>query len=61
MLSEPVSTTELARRLGVTPGAVSQHLAVLSAALLTTRARHGRMVLYARSRLGDELCGRGAP
>jgi hypothetical protein len=35
---------------------VSQHLAVLHAARLTTRARHGRMVLYARSPLGDELC-----
>ena len=57
MLAEPASTTELAHRLGVTPGAVSQHLAVLSAARLTTRARHGRIVLYGRSVLGDELCG----
>ena len=57
MLAEPASTTQLAHRLGVTPGAVSQHLSVLSAARLTTRARHGRMVLYARSPLGDELCG----
>lgn len=57
LLAEPASTTELARRLGVTPGAVSQHLAVLTAARLTTRARHGRMVLYGRSPLGDELCG----
>jgi hypothetical protein len=55
LLGEPACTTELARRLGVTPGAVSQHLAVLSGAGLTTRARHGRMVLYSRSRLGDEL------
>ncbi|WP_371495666.1 winged helix-turn-helix domain-containing protein [Kitasatospora sp. NBC_00374] len=56
LLSEPSSTTELARRLGVTPGAVSQHLAVLAATRLVTRARHGRMVLYARSPLGDRLC-----
>ncbi|MER8186738.1 helix-turn-helix domain-containing protein [Kitasatospora sp. NPDC094015] len=56
LLAEPCSTTELARRLGVTPGAVSQHLAVLSATRLVTRARHGRMVLYARSPLGDRLC-----
>ena len=56
LLAEPASTTELAHRLGVTPSAVSQHLAVLTAARLATRARHGRMVLYARSALGDELC-----
>ncbi|MCU7825716.1 ArsR/SmtB family transcription factor [Kitasatospora sp. DSM 101779] len=55
MLDEPTSTTELARRLGVTPGAVSQHLAVLSETRLVSRARHGRVVLYARSPLADEL------
>ncbi|GAA4992820.1 DUF5937 family protein [Kitasatospora paranensis] len=55
MLDEPTSTTELARRLGVTPGAVSQHLSVLAATRLVSRARHGRVVLYARSPLGDEL------
>lgn len=60
LLAEPASTTELAHRLKVSPSAVSQHLAVLRAAGLTTRARHGRMVLYARSPLGDELCG-GVP
>lgn len=57
MLGEPVSTTELARQLGVTPGAVSQHLKVLSDAGLTSRARHGRSVLYGRSPLGDSLAG----
>ncbi|MCX4750689.1 winged helix-turn-helix domain-containing protein [Kitasatospora sp. NBC_01287] len=56
LLHEPVSTTELALRLGVTPGAVSQHLAVLLATRLVTRARHGRSVLYLRSPLGEELC-----
>ncbi|WP_354639065.1 ArsR/SmtB family transcription factor [Kitasatospora camelliae] len=56
MLAEPASTTELAHRLGVTPGAVSQHLAVLAATRLVTSARHGRLVLYARSPLGDRLC-----
>ncbi|WP_214417249.1 ArsR/SmtB family transcription factor [Sphaerisporangium fuscum] len=56
LLEHPASTTELAYRLGVTPGAVSQHLAVLHAARLVTRARHGRSVLYGRSALGDELC-----
>ncbi|MFG2824673.1 ArsR/SmtB family transcription factor [Kitasatospora sp. NPDC048365] len=55
LLAEPTATVELARRLGVTPGAVSQHLAVLAAARLVTRARHGRVVLYARSPLADQL------
>ncbi|UWE07481.1 ArsR/SmtB family transcription factor [Actinacidiphila bryophytorum] len=56
LLDEPSSTTELARRLGVTAGAVSQHLRVLHDARLLNRARHGRVVLYARSALGDSLC-----
>ncbi|MFF8774995.1 ArsR family transcriptional regulator [Kitasatospora sp. NPDC015120] len=57
LLAEPASTTDLAYRLGVTPGAVSQHLAVLHTTGLVTRARHGRSVLYRRSPLGDDLCG----
>ncbi|MFD7595400.1 ArsR/SmtB family transcription factor [Kitasatospora sp. NPDC059812] len=57
LLVEPASTTDLAYRLGVTPGAVSQHLSVLAATGLVTRARHGRSVLYLRSPLGDELTG----
>ncbi|BCY07493.1 helix-turn-helix transcriptional regulator [Actinoplanes sp. L3-i22] len=57
LLDEPSSTTELARRLDVTPGAVSQHLRVLHEARLVDRARHGRMVVYSRSALGDELRG----
>ncbi|MFF7458788.1 ArsR family transcriptional regulator [Kitasatospora sp. NPDC008115] len=57
LLAEPASTTDLAYRLDVTPGAVSQHLAVLHETGLVTRARHGRSVLYRRSPLGDELAG----
>ncbi len=56
LLDEPSSTTELAHRLDVTPGAVSQHLRILYEARLVNRARHGRFVLYARSALGDALC-----
>jgi DNA-binding transcriptional ArsR family regulator len=56
LLAEPASTTELAHRLGVTPGAVSQHLAVLYDAGLLTRTRSGRIVRYARTALGDGLC-----
>ncbi|WP_026413190.1 ArsR/SmtB family transcription factor [Actinomadura oligospora] len=54
-LDGPATTTDLARRLGVTPGAVSQHLAVLHDAGLVTRSRTGRSVLYARTTLGDHL------
>ncbi|WP_327683151.1 ArsR/SmtB family transcription factor [Kitasatospora sp. NBC_00458] len=57
LLAEPATTTDLAYRLGVTAGAVSQHLTVLHATGLVSRARHGRSVLYSRSPLGDELTG----
>ncbi|MFF0312124.1 ArsR/SmtB family transcription factor [Streptosporangium sp. NPDC004379] len=57
LLAEPLPTAELARRLGVTPSAVSQHLRVLYGTGLVTRARDGRRVLYRRSRLGDRLAG----
>ncbi|MGW1003698.1 helix-turn-helix domain-containing protein [Streptomyces sp. NPDC002520] len=56
ILAEPASTTELAHRLEVTPGAVSQHLAVLYDAGLLSRTRSGRTVRYRRTALGDELC-----
>ncbi|MFC8520905.1 ArsR/SmtB family transcription factor [Streptomyces sp. NPDC057257] len=55
LLAEPLPTVELARRLGVTPSAVSQHLQVLHATGLVSRARDGRRVLYRRSALGDQL------
>jgi DNA-binding transcriptional ArsR family regulator len=54
-LAEPCSTTALARRLSVTPGAVSQHLSVLLEAGMVARSRVGRLVLYRRTRSGDML------
>lgn len=57
LLEEPLPTVEIARRLTVTPSAVSQHLRVLHATGLITRARDGRHVLYRRSPLGDQLVG----
>ena len=54
-LAEPCSTTTLASRLSVTPGAVSQHLSVLLDAGMVTRSRVGRQVLYRRTRSGDML------
>lgn len=58
-LAIPDSTTALARRLNVTPGAVSQHLAVLRSSGLVTSTRIGRTVLYSRTRRGDALACAG--
>jgi DNA-binding transcriptional ArsR family regulator len=55
MLDEPLPTIEIARRLTVTPSAVSQHLQTLHKAGLLSRARDRRQVLYRRSPLGDHL------
>ncbi|MEU9608615.1 helix-turn-helix domain-containing protein [Streptomyces sp. NPDC048057] len=55
LLEEPLPTAELARRLRVTPSAVSQHLRVLYGSGLANRVRDGRSVLYRRSALGDRL------
>jgi DNA-binding transcriptional ArsR family regulator len=56
-LRSPATTTALARRLGVTPSAVSQHLAVLHRSGLVDRQRSGRTVLYQTSGLGLALLG----
>ncbi|RZU76545.1 helix-turn-helix protein [Micromonospora kangleipakensis] len=61
LLDEPLPTVEIARRLTVTPSAVSQHLRVLHATGLLTRTRDGRHVLYRRSPLGDQLADPSAP
>ena len=54
-LEAPVSTTELARRLRLSPAGVSAHLRVLASAGLAATSREGRSVLYSRTPLGDEL------
>ena len=54
-LDEPVGTTELARRLRLSPAGVSAHLRVLARAGLAAATREGRTVLYSRTPLGDEL------
>ncbi|MDT0319339.1 DUF5937 family protein [Streptomyces millisiae] len=54
-LAEPASTTTLARRLGLAPGTVSEHLTALRELGLLTARRAGRVVLYRRTPLGDAL------
>ena len=56
-LRSPAGTSTLARQLGVTPGAVSQHLGALYRGGLLTRQRSGRTVLYQASDLGLALLG----
>jgi DNA-binding transcriptional ArsR family regulator len=57
-LRSPATTSALALRFGVTPSAVSQHLAVLHRSGLVERQRSGRRVLYQASELGLALLDR---
>jgi hypothetical protein len=54
-LAEPGTTGELAGRLGVTAGAVSQHLGVLRGAGLVATRRDGRAVLHLRTERAEAL------
>lgn len=54
-LRSPATTTALARQLGVTPSAISQHLRFLHRGGLLDRQRSGRAVLYQTSELGLAL------
>ncbi|MFJ5552784.1 DUF5937 family protein [Streptomyces sp. NPDC093225] len=54
-LEEPAATTELARRLGLAPSTVSEHLSALRGAGLLLAHRHGHRVLYERTPLGITL------
>jgi DNA-binding transcriptional ArsR family regulator len=55
LLEAPKSTADLAVALGVTAGAVSQHIGVLRAARLVTTRREGRHVLHMRTTRADAL------
>ncbi|MEU7073707.1 metalloregulator ArsR/SmtB family transcription factor [Streptomyces narbonensis] len=58
-MSKPrATTTGLARQTGLSPGAVSQHLAVLRDAGLVTGHRYGREVYYRAGELGLAPLGR---
>jgi DNA-binding transcriptional ArsR family regulator len=54
-LAGEASTTELARRLRLSPAGVSEHLGVLRRAGLIRARRQGRSVLYSRTATGDAL------
>ncbi|MGW0856667.1 DUF5937 family protein [Streptomyces sp. NPDC002690] len=54
-LSEPLSTSTLARILGLSPATVSAHLTALHDADLVSRRRVGRTVYYAPTALGTAL------
>jgi DNA-binding transcriptional ArsR family regulator len=54
-LSAPCSTSELARRMDLTPGAISLHLTVMRRSGLLVRQRDGRSVLYRLSAIGEAL------
>jgi len=56
-LGDPASTGALARRAGLTPGAVSQQLQALRAAGLVSAHRTGRYVLYSRTAVAEALLG----
>ncbi|MEA2168371.1 MAG: hypothetical protein QOF76_1671 [Solirubrobacteraceae bacterium] len=55
MLTAPASTTDLAARLGASPGGISMHLTALRDAGLVSSARSGRAVLYTRTPAADSL------
>ncbi|MGW5683463.1 DUF5937 family protein [Nonomuraea sp. NPDC003754] len=59
-LAEPATTSALARRMSLTPGAVSQHLGVLSAGGLAVGTRLGKEVVYRRTATGDALASSAA-
>jgi DNA-binding HxlR family transcriptional regulator len=56
-LDIPMTTTEMASRLGVTPGAVSQQLSVLRRAGVVDAHRSGRGVYSELTPLGQSLVG----
>ncbi|MGX7672956.1 DUF5937 family protein [Plantactinospora sp. DSM 117369] len=54
-LDLPMSTTQLACQVTVTPPTLNSHLKALTAAGILSARRDGRSVLYARTPLGDAL------
>jgi DNA-binding transcriptional ArsR family regulator len=61
VLSEPLSTSETALACDLAPSTASHHLHVLRSAGLVTSQRDGRLVLHARTAMGDALLGAAHP
>jgi DNA-binding transcriptional ArsR family regulator len=53
--SVPMSTTQIARELGQSPAAVSEHLGILRNAGLVSSRRSGRSVLYRQTPLAEYM------
>jgi DNA-binding transcriptional ArsR family regulator len=58
-LTVPRSTTQLARRLALSPGGTSAHLSTLRRNGLVTATRDGRQVLYRCTALGTSIIAAG--
>ena len=56
-LDLPLSTTQVARELGLSAGSASEHLSILRRSGLVTSRRSGKQVLYQRTALGTDLLG----
>lgn len=54
-LAVPMSTTQLARELGQSPGSVSQHLSILRESGMAFSWRSGRSVFYRQTPLAESL------
>jgi DNA-binding transcriptional ArsR family regulator len=55
LLDSPATTTDLARRTGMSGGNISQHLSALHAAGMVSRTREGRHVRYRNTEVGMAL------
>jgi DNA-binding transcriptional ArsR family regulator len=60
VLESPLSTTDLARRAGLSAGGISQHLGILRAAGLVTSHRAGHAVLNTRTPVAEALLSAAA-
>jgi DNA-binding transcriptional ArsR family regulator len=56
-LDLPMTTTQLARHLAISPPTANSHLKVLQSAGIVASRRHGRSVFYKRTPKGDALTG----